>query len=477
MTTATAYEPVIGLEVHVQLQTATKLFCRCRVAFGAPANSLTCPVCIGLPGALPVANREVISYGIRVGLALGSKISPTIKFDRKNYFYPDLPKGYQISQYDNPLCNGGQIKLANGKVCGITRAHLEEDAGKSIHMDTASLVDLNRSGTALLEIVGEPDLRSPDEAYEYLTILKRNLGYLGVSDLSMEKGSLRVDANVSIRPVGQEEFGVRSEIKNLNSFRAVRSAIEFEIKRHAEVLDAGESLSQDTRLWDDERLETRPLRSKEQAVDYRFFPEPDLTQFDVSDEWVESVRASLPEMPDTRMARFIDDYGLAENDAEYLTGDRELADYFEAAAKLHGKAKTVSAWVLGEVSRELSDQKVSVTELTVTAERLVGLIALLDAGKLNNITAKEVFREMVTSSDDAETCARRLNKLIEQDDGAVDAVIDEVFAEFADAAVADLKAGKEKALGFLIGQCMRKLRGKANPKDLGAKIQARVKND
>ncbi|MCB9894710.1 MAG: Asp-tRNA(Asn)/Glu-tRNA(Gln) amidotransferase subunit GatB [Planctomycetes bacterium] len=478
--TKTEYEPVIGLEVHVQLKTASKMFCGCAVQFGAPANSLTCPVCLGLPGALPMVNRQAVEYGIRVGLALNCQIAHRVKFDRKNYFYPDLPKGYQVSQYDEPLCFDGELQLpihdASGqpKICRITRAHLEEDAGKSIHMDGSTLVDLNRAGTPLIEIVGGPDLRSPEEAYIYLNTLKRNLSYLGVSDLSMEKGSLRCDANVSIRPKGQEKFGVRSEIKNLNSFRMVRAALEFEIKRHEQVLESGGTLTQQTLLWDDEKQETRSMRSKEEATDYRFFPEPDLATFDVPREWVEQVRATLPEMPEKRLLRFLDDYKLSEQDAEYLVGDKALADFYETALKLMDEPRKVAAWVVGEVTRELNDRNAAIGDLKLTPEELIELIKLLDAGKLNNITAKEVFHAMVETGEGAMTAAQRLNKLIVQDDDAMNAVIDEVIAEFADKAVADFKAGEEKALGFLIGQCMRKLKGKANPKELGPKIAARI---
>ncbi|MCA8910239.1 MAG: Asp-tRNA(Asn)/Glu-tRNA(Gln) amidotransferase subunit GatB [Planctomycetes bacterium] len=470
------YEPVIGLEVHVQLKTATKMFCGCAVQFGVPANSLTCPVCLGLPGALPMVNRQAVEYGIRIGLALNCQIAHRIKFDRKNYFYPDLPKGYQISQYDEPLCFDGELQLpihdtsGQPKICRITRAHLEEDAGKSIHMDGSTLVDLNRAGTPLVEIVGGPDLRSPEEAYVYLNTLKRNLSYLGVSDLSMEKGSLRCDANVSIRPKGQEKFGVRSEIKNLNSFRAVRAALEHEIKRHTEVLEGGGSLSQQTLLWDEEKLETRPMRSKEEATDYRFFPEPDLATFDVPREWVEKVRATLPEMPEKRLLRFLDDYKLSEQDAVYLVGDKALAEFYEAAIKLMDEPKKVAAWVVGEVTRELNDRNIGIEELQVSPAELIELIKLLDAGKLNNITAKEVFHGMAEEGAGALETAKKLNKLIEQDEGAMDAAIAEVIEEFKDKAVADFKNGEQKALGFLIGQCMRKLKGKANPKELGPKI-------
>ncbi len=476
--TTTDYEPVIGLEVHVQLKTRSKMFCSCEVRFGAPANSLTCPVCMALPGALPMVNRQAVEFGIRIGLALNCQVAHRVKFDRKNYFYPDLPKGYQISQYDEPLCFDGELQLpindatGNPKVCRITRAHLEEDAGKSIHMETSTLIDLNRAGAPLVEIVGGPDLRSPEEAYAYLTTLKRNLSYLGVSDLSMERGSLRVDANVSIRPRGQEAFGVRSEVKNLNSFRAVRAALEHEIKRHTAVLQNGGKLTQETRLWDEEKLETRSLRSKEEATDYRFFPEPDLATFDVPREWVEKVRASLPEMPEKRLLRFLHDFKLNLADAEFLVGDKSLADWYESALRHYDEPRKLAAWVVGEINRELQERHKAIDELPITPQALVDLLKLLDAGRLNNITAKEVLRAMADSGKDAQTEARRLNKLIEQDDGALDKVVTEVIAEFRDKAVADYLQGETKVLGFLVGQAMRRLKGKANPKELGAMFEA-----
>jgi aspartyl-tRNA(Asn)/glutamyl-tRNA(Gln) amidotransferase subunit B len=472
------YEPVIGLEVHVQLKTASKMFCGCGIKFGAPANSLTCPVCLGHPGALPVVNRRAVELGIRIGLALNCQIAHRIKFDRKHYFYPDLPKGYQISQYDEPLCFDGELQLpiedetGQPKICRITRAHLEEDAGKSIHMGSASLVDLNRSGVPLVEIVGGPDLRSPEEAYVYLTTLKRNLSYLGVSDLNMEKGSLRVDANISLRPRGETKFGVRSEIKNLNSFRAVRNALEFEIKRHTQVLEDGGTLTQQTRLWDEEKLETRGLRSKEEATDYRFFPEPDLPLFDVPREWVEEVRATLPEMPEKRLLRFLHDLKLNRADAEFLVSDKELADWYEAALALYDEPKKLATWMVVEVNRELQDRQIALSDLKLTPETLVELVKLKESGRLNNVTSKEVFKAMVEDGGGALETATRLNKLIEKDDSAVENAINEVLEEFKDKAVADYKAGEEKALGFLVGQCMRKLKGKANPKELGEKLKA-----
>ncbi|MCC6572521.1 MAG: Asp-tRNA(Asn)/Glu-tRNA(Gln) amidotransferase subunit GatB [Planctomycetes bacterium] len=474
MATATTikYEPVIGLEVHVQLKTKTKAFCSCKVEFGAPANSHTCPVCLGLPGALPVLNKEVVTLAIKVGLALNCQIAHRIKFDRKNYFYPDLPKGYQITQYDGPICFDGILELpihdASGapRNCRVTRAHLEEDAGKSIHLEGSTLIDLNRAGTALVEIVSAPDLRSAEEAHAYLTTLKRNLSYLDVSELSMEKGSLRCDANISIKPEGAIKLGTRVEVKNMNSFKSVASAIRFEIERQTKVVSAGGTLHQETRLWDEDQLCTRAMRSKEEANDYRYFPEPDLSWFNIDRKWVEQIQSSLPELPEKRLLRFLDDYKLERGEAEFLVSERELAEFFEHAVKLYQKPRKVAAWVAGEFSHAMQERAIGVKGLKITPAALIGLMDLLDAGKLNNVTAKEVFAAMLDSGEDALAVARRLNKLIEQDSGAVDKAIIEVMLEFADKAVADYKAGKDVALGFLVGQVVRKLKGKANPKEI-----------
>ncbi len=483
MATATTvdFEAVIGLETHVQLKTRSKMFCSCKVEFGAPANSLTCPVCLGLPGALPVVNRQAIEFGIRVGLALNCQIAHSIRFHRKNYFYPDLPKGYQITQHDTPLCFDGVLELpvrditGNPRVCRVTRAHLEEDAGKSIHLEGGTLVDLNRAGTPLVEIVSAPDLRNSEEAHAYLTTLKRNLSYLGVSELSMEKGSLRCDANVSIRPVGESRFGTKVEVKNMNSFKSVANAINFEIQRQKRILRAGGTLHQETRLWDEDKLETRSMRSKEEANDYRYFPEPDLAPFEIGRGWIDEVRRSLPELPEKRLLRYLDDFKLARAEADYLVTERELGDFFEATVKLYDQPRKIAAWISGELTHALSERNASLADLKLEPARLVELISLVEARKLNNITAKEVFHAMLGTSDSPEQVARRMGKLIEAsgaaEDPAVAAAIAEVIAEFNDKAVKDFLEGKEAALKFLVGQCMRKLKGKVDPKELPPLIE------
>ncbi len=479
------YEAVIGLETHVQLKTRTKMFCSCEVKFGAPANSLTCPVCLGLPGALPVVNRQALEFGIRVGLALNCQIAHSIRFHRKNYFYPDLPKGYQISQDNTPLCFDGMLELpikdaqGNPRVCRVTRAHMEEDAGKSIHLEGGTLVDLNRAGTPLVEIVSAPDLRSAEEAHAYLTTLKRNLSYLDVSELSMEKGSLRCDANISIRPVGQAKFGTRCEVKNMNSFKSVAAAINFEIARQKRIAKAGGTLHMETLLWDEDKLETRPMRSKEEANDYRYFPEPDLAPFEISREWVESVRKALPELPEKRILRFLDDYKLARPEAEYLVTERALGDFFEATVKLYDQPRKIGAWVAGELNHAMAERGCALSDLKVSPEKLVELLNLLEARKLNNVTAKEVFHAMLASDESAEQVAKRMGKLIEAagaaEDPAVAEAISAIIAEFKDAAVKDYLAGKEAALKFLVGQCMRKLKGKVDPKELPPLIEKAAK--
>jgi aspartyl-tRNA(Asn)/glutamyl-tRNA(Gln) amidotransferase subunit B len=479
MTAATAvkYQPVIGVEVHVQLNTRSKMFCGCAVQFGAEPNSLTCPVCQAQPGALPTVNRQAVEHAVRIGLALNCQIASRTKFDRKNYFYPDLPKGYQISQYDQPICFDGWLELLPEQPgdqpvrVSISRAHMEEDTGKSVHMENFSLIDLNRAGTPLVEIVTGPDMHSAAEAHAYLTALKRNLSYLAVSPLNMEKGSLRCDLNVSLRPEGTEGLPpYKVEVKNLNSFSNARDSINYEIERQAKVLATGKFPASETRLWDVTLGETRPMRSKEATNDYRYFPEPDLPVIGIDAEWVEQLRAALPELPDTRMLRLVGEFGLRMGDASQIVDDHELADFFEQTVALCGEPQKVANWVIGEVAPLAADQGKSIIELGVKPSQVAGMIQLLAAGKLNNITAKEVFPALIAQGGEPEAVASAMGKLISNDDGELDRVIGEVIAEF-EKAVADYRSGKTQTLGFLVGQAMRKLRGRADPKTLGARFE------
>ncbi len=465
-----AWETIIGLEVHVQLDTATKLFCRCAYEYGGQPNTQTCPVCLALPGALPVLNREALRLGIRTALAVGADVATHTKFDRKNYFYPDLPKGYQISQFDEPFCSGGAITIefkdGSTKRIGITRIHLEEDAGKSTHRDTGgSVVDLNRCGVPLLEIVSEPDMRSPEEAYRYLTALKLTLRYIGVSDCDMEKGSLRCDANVSVRPRGQEAFGTKVEIKNLNSFRNVQRALEFEVARHTAALEHGsEEIVQQTRLFDATTGETRPMRSKEQAHDYRYFPEPDVPPVTIAGDEVEAIGATLPELPRAKVDRLATAHGLPRYDGWVLAEEPSVADYFEeaVAADAANDPKAVSNWVTNEVKRVLNEGTHTIDAFPIPSGALSGLIAMQRDGAVSATQAKEVFQGMLETGDDAPTVAkaRGLEQLSDTDalETAVRAAIDA-----CPKAVADVRAGKEKAKGAIVGHVMKQTRGKANP--------------
>src|SRR6185295_19297662 len=377
------YELVVGIETHVQLKTRTKLFCGCAIQFGSQPNTNCCPVCLGHPGSLPVLNRQAFELGLRAALALDCKITPYTKFDRKNYFYPDLPKNYQISQYDLPFSSQGWVEIESGKKVGITRAHLEEDAGKLIHEEkgTRSFVDLNRTGTPLVEIVTEPDMRSADEAYQYMNALRTIMQYAGVSDCDMEKGELRCDINLSIRPRGQEKFGTKTEIKNLNSFKNAKAALEYEHARQIRVLDSGEKIIQSTLLWDAENNKTRLMRTKEEAHDYRYFPEPDLPPIRVAQDWIESARKQIPEMPPAKRERFAKEYQLSDYDAKVLAFDRAMSDFFEQAAKLSGKPKPVANWLVNELNKIFNEKKIDMSAVKMTPQALVDLIAMVDAGK------------------------------------------------------------------------------------------------
>lgn len=471
------YEPVIGLEVHVQLKTKSKLFCSCSTEFGAEGNQHTCPVCLGWPGSLPVLNEAALKLAIRVGLALNCKVAERLKFDRKNYFYPDLPKAYQISQYDMPVNGRGwlDIETRTGlgtrdsgleiRRIGITRAHLEEDAGKLLHEGIAdgSLVDYNRGGIPLLEIVSEPDLGSPQEAYDYLTALKAILQYLEVSDCDMEKGSLRCDANVSVRPVSQEKFGTKVEIKNLNSFKMVQKAIQYEIERQTEALVNGETIVQETRLWNDAKGTTFSMRSKEEAHDYRYFPEPDLVPFTLSRETVEEVRKTLPELPLERAKRFIKEFGIPEYDAYVLVQEKKLANYFESCVREGANAKLASNWVQNELLALLNAKNITIEHCAVSPHALAGLIRLVEKGTLSGKTAKDVLQEMAATGKTAEAIVKEKGLTQVSDTGLIEKAVEKAIAANP-TAVAEFKAGKQKALGALVGAVMKETGGKANPK-------------
>jgi aspartyl-tRNA(Asn)/glutamyl-tRNA(Gln) amidotransferase subunit B len=486
------YEPVIGLEVHVQLKTKSKLFCSCSTEFGAGGNEHTCPVCLGWPGSLPVLNEAALKLGIRVGLALNCKVAERLKFDRKNYFYPDLPKAYQISQFDMPVNGRGWLDIetrATGhepratknegqnvdrvpcpvsqKRIGITRAHLEEDAGKLLHegITDGSLVDYNRGGIPLLEIVSEPDLRSPQEAYDYLTALKAILQCVEVSDCDMEKGSLRCDANVSVRPVGQEKFGTKVEIKNLNSFKMVQKAIQYEIERQTEACESGETIVQETRLWNDTKGTTFSMRSKEEAHDYRYFPEPDLVPFTLSREIVEGIRKILPELPLERAKRFIKQYGISKYDAYTLVEDKKIAEYFEDVIRAGGVAspKIVSNWILNDLLGFLNERKISIENSPVSPEGLEDLLNLLHGDMINGKIAKDVLGIMLETGKAAVAIVNEKGLAQVKDTGLIEQIVGSVIAANP-VAVAEFKAGKQKALGALVGAVMKETGGKANPK-------------
>ncbi len=461
----TDYELVVGIETHVQLKTRTKLFCACAIQFGAPANSQVCPVCLGHPGSLPVLNRAAFELGLRAALALHCTIAPTTKFDRKNYFYPDLPKNYQISQYDLPFSSGGWVEIESGKKIGITRAHLEEDAGKLIHEEkgSRSFIDLNRTGTPLVEIVTEPDMRSAEEAYQYMNALRTIMQYAGVSDCDMEKGELRCDVNLSVRPRGQEKFGTKTEIKNLNSFKNAKAALEYEHARQIRVLESGEKIVQSTLLWDAETGKTRLMRTKEEAHDYRYFPEPDLPPVRVSKEWIDAVRARIPELPAAKRERFERQYQLSDYDAKVLSFDRAMADFFEEAARLSGKPKPVANWLVNELNKILNEKKIDMAAVQATPAALVELIGLVDSGKLTGASAKDVFAEVVeTGKAPADVVAAKgLAKIA--DTGAIEGAARAAIAANPKA-VADFKGGKEAALKSLIGGVMKQTKGQADPK-------------
>lgn len=466
----TKYEPVIGLEVHVQLGTRTKIFCSCPVEFGSAPNSNVCPVCLGLPGALPVLSRQSVELAIGAALALHCRVNPVSIFARKNYFYPDLPKGYQISQYDKPLAEHGWLDITVGqekKRIGVTRVHMEDDAGKSIHdgfrdSDTFTYVDLNRSGTPLIEIVSEPDMRSSDEAYAYLTEVKQIMQYIGVSDCDMEKGQLRCDANVSVRLRGAPKFGTKAEVKNLNSFRFLKMALEYEIERQIDLLESGGRVEQESRLYNVETGRTVAMRSKEQAHDYRYFPEPDLVPLRVSEHWQHEVASRMPELPAARRERFVDEYGLREYDAQVLTLERSISEYFERAVKISGDGRLTANWVIGDLMGLLKANSLEITESPVSAEHLGELVGLISKGELSGKLAKEILPKMYESGEAPGVIVEREGLKQISDSGALERMADEVIAANPKQ-VEQYRAGKTALLGFLVGQLMKASRGQANP--------------
>ena len=464
------YETVIGLEVHVQIKTKTKIFCSCSTEFGSRPNENTCPICLGMPGVLPVLNKRFLESSMRACLATHCTIEPMNRFARKNYFYPDLPKGYQISQFELPLGTNGYINInvdGTKKRIGLTRIHMEEDAGKLIHGENLgspgkSYVDFNRTGVPLCEVVSEPDLRSSEEARAYLIELKSILEYTGVSDCNMEEGSLRCDANVSIRPVGQKEFGTRTELKNLNSFKFIQKAIEYEVDRQTRLLDQGDTVKQETRLYDSARGETFPMRSKEEAHDYRYFPDPDLVPIMIGEAWVDELRKTIPELPEQKRERFIKSYGIPEYDTGVLTSSEPLADYFEQCTALFPQPKTISNWMMGDLLRELKKDGRNIVDCPVSPSALVDLLKLIESGTISGNIAKGIFEEMYQTQKSAGSIVEEKGLKQITDSSAIEKIVAEVI-QANPRQVEEFKGGKEKVLGFLVGQVMKASKGKANP--------------
>ena len=478
------YEAVIGLEVHTELQTKTKIFCSCRTSFGADPNTNVCPVCLGLPGVLPVLNKKVLEYAVRAGLALNCEISRFSKFDRKNYYYPDLPKNFQTSQFDLPICEHGYLDVeveGEKRRIRITRAHMEEDAGKLVHHGTSitdsdySLVDYNRTGTPLLEIVSEPDMRSAKEAVAYMEKMRAILQYVGISDCRMEEGSLRCDANVSVRPVGQKELGTKTEIKNINSFKGVERAIEYEAMRQAELLEDGGKVVQETRTWDEKEGVTKSMRTKEEANDYRYFPEPDLVPFTVSDEYIENIRKSLPELPDARKERYMKEFGLSSEDAVFMTNDKATADYFEAAVDAGAEPKACVNWLMGEFASQLSTDGIEIAKAPVSAENLAALLKLISKGTISGKIAKKVFATMWKEGGNPEEIVKAQGLVQISDTAELSKLVDEVVGKNPKA-VEDFKAGKKKAVGALVGQIMKATKGKANPRVINELLNKKLQS-
>ena len=467
----TDYEKVMGLEVHAELSTKTKIFCSCPTEFGAEPNTHVCPVCMAMPGALPVLNEKVVEYAVKAGLATNCEISRNSKNDRKNYFYPDTPRAYQISQFDKPLCEHGYIEIedddGNPKRIGITRIHIEDDAGKLNHNELGggSLVDLNRAGVPLIEIVSEPDLRTAGEVDSYLKKLKSILEYIEVSDCKMQEGSFRADVNISVRKKGETKFGTRTETKNMSSFRAITREIEYESNRQIEVLENGGKIEQETLRWDDVSGKTFSMRDKEDAQDYRYFPEPDLVAIRLSEEYIENIRKNLPEMPESRRERYLKEFNLSEKDARLLTSSKYLSNMFEAAEKICGNAKAVANWLLSDVSRILNEKELEPDSIPFTAEQLAKLVELIDKGTISSAIGKKVIEELFENPKDPEEIIKEKGWIQISDEGAIKQVVEKIL-EANPQSVADYKAGKDRALGFLVGQAMKETKGKANPQML-----------
>ncbi|MCM8817899.1 MAG: Asp-tRNA(Asn)/Glu-tRNA(Gln) amidotransferase subunit GatB [Candidatus Omnitrophica bacterium] len=457
------YEVIIGLEIHVELLTKTKMFCSCLTKFGGSPNTYICPVCVGFPGVLPVINKKAIELAIKTGIAFNSNISKFCRFARKNYFYPDLPKNYQISQYQEPIATGGYLEI-DGKKINFKRIHLEEDAGKLLHPEGAgySYVDFNRSGIPLLEIVTEPDIKSPEEGEKFLEKLKQILEYLEISDCNMEEGSLRCDANISIRKKGEKELGVKTEVKNMNSFKSVRKALLYESKRQIEILKRGEKIVQETRLWNEKEEITESMRTKEEAHDYRYFPEPDLVPIEINNEWIEEIKNQIKELPDERKERFKKDYGLSDYDSSILISHKGIADYFEICVKLYKKPKIIANWIMGELLAQIKGKILKADDIPLKPPHLIEILKMIDEGKITGSIGKEIFKESYQTGISPIEIVNKKNLIQIQDENLLEKVVEEVLKE-NEKAVSDWKKGKEQAVAFLVGQVMRKTKGKANP--------------
>ena len=464
------YEVVIGLEVHAELSTKTKIFCSCPTAFGAAPNTHTCPICMAMPGTLPVLNEKVVEYAVKAGLATNCEISRNSKNDRKNYFYPDLPKAYQISQFDKPLCEHGYVEIdtkEGKKKIRITRIHIEEDAGKLNHDEFGggSLVDLNRAGVPLIETVSEPDIRSAEEAESYLRKLKSIFEYIEVSDCKMQEGSLRADVNVSVKKKTDTKLGTRTEMKNMNSFRSIVRAIEYEVDRQIDILEDGGTITQETLRWDDVSGKTFPMRDKEDAQDYRYFPEPDLVAIRLSDEYIENVKKTLPELPERRKKRYLEDYGLSQKDATLLTASKYLSDLFEGTLNIYGKPKAIANWILSDISRILNEKEIEANEIPFTSKELAKVIELIDKGTISSAIAKKIIEELFENPKNPEDIIKEKGWVQISDEGAIKEVVLKILDKNPQS-ISDYKAGKDRALGFLVGQAMKETKGKANPQIL-----------